>query len=118
MPIKLVLFTCLFVLNILYVTIGQAMGITDFINPSDPGKPLHEVSGFTILNIKPTSYQIGLSTILFNRVIFFFPTHGPTLLQRIREITEGGVDYSFECIGNSDILREAFLSTHEVLTLI
>lgn len=53
---------------------GQAMGITDFINPSDPGKPLHE---------------------------------------RIREITEGGVDYSFECIGNSDILREAFLSTHE-----
>ncbi|CAB4280311.1 unnamed protein product [Prunus armeniaca] len=53
---------------------GQAMGVTDFINPSEPGKPLHE---------------------------------------RIREITDGGVDYSFECIGNLDVLREAFLSTHE-----
>ncbi|PRQ16736.1 putative alcohol dehydrogenase [Rosa chinensis] len=53
---------------------GQAMGVTDFIDTRDPGKPLHE---------------------------------------RIREITKGGVDYSFECVGNSDVLREAFLSTHE-----
>ncbi|KAG9453116.1 hypothetical protein H6P81_006020 [Aristolochia fimbriata] len=30
----------------------------------------------------------------------------------IRGMTEGsGVDYSFECVGNSDVLREAFLST-------
>ncbi|XP_047981989.1 alcohol dehydrogenase-like 4 isoform X2 [Salvia hispanica] len=36
------------------------------------------------------------------------PTH-----QRIREMTEGGVDYSFECAGNLDVLREAFLSTHD-----
>ena len=35
-------------------------------------------------------------------------------LQRIREMTKGGVDYSFECAGNLDVLREAFLSTHEV----
>ncbi|KAF5734377.1 alcohol dehydrogenase-like 4 [Tripterygium wilfordii] len=31
----------------------------------------------------------------------------------IREMTGGGVDYSFECVGNLDVLREAFLSTHE-----
>uniref|UniRef100_A0A2N9IEM2 alcohol dehydrogenase n=1 Tax=Fagus sylvatica TaxID=28930 RepID=A0A2N9IEM2_FAGSY len=31
----------------------------------------------------------------------------------IREITGGGVDYSFECVGNTDILRDAFLSSHE-----
>lgn len=53
---------------------GQAMGITDTINPSDIKKPVNE---------------------------------------RIREITGGGVDYSFECAGNLDVLREAFLSTHE-----
>lgn len=35
-------------------------------------------------------------------------------MQRIREMTKGGVDYSFECAGNLDVLREAFLSTHEV----
>ncbi|TQD88767.1 hypothetical protein C1H46_025656 [Malus baccata] len=53
---------------------GQEMGVTNFINPTEPGKPVHE---------------------------------------RIREITDGGVDYSFECVGNLDVLREAFLSTHE-----
>lgn len=26
----------------------------------------------------------------------------------------GGVDYSFECVGSADVLREAFLSTHLV----
>ncbi|GKC32196.1 alcohol dehydrogenase-like 3 protein [Tanacetum coccineum] len=31
----------------------------------------------------------------------------------ISEILEGGVDFSFECAGNLDVLREAFLSTHE-----
>ncbi|XP_038978663.1 alcohol dehydrogenase-like 3 [Phoenix dactylifera] len=31
----------------------------------------------------------------------------------IREMTNGGVDYSFECAGNLDVLREAFLSTHD-----
>ncbi|KAL6579166.1 hypothetical protein OROMI_009382 [Orobanche minor] len=32
---------------------------------------------------------------------------------KIRELTGGGVDYSFECVGNLDVLREAFLSTHD-----
>ncbi|AEE31528.1 Alcohol dehydrogenase-like 3 [Arabidopsis thaliana] len=52
---------------------GKLMGVTDFINPKDLTKPVH---------------------------------------QMIREITGGGVDYSFECTGNVDVLREAFLSTH------
>ncbi|KAK7283985.1 hypothetical protein RIF29_13735 [Crotalaria pallida] len=55
-------------------TKAQAMGITDFINPSDEEKPVHE---------------------------------------RIREITGGGVHYSFECTGNLHVLREAFLSAHQ-----
>ncbi|XP_058224688.1 alcohol dehydrogenase-like 3 [Rhododendron vialii] len=53
---------------------GKAMGMTDFFNPTDLDKPVHE---------------------------------------KIREITGGGVDYSFECAGNVDVLREAFLSTHD-----
>lgn len=53
---------------------GRAMGVTDFINPTELEKPLHE---------------------------------------KIREMSKGGVDYSFECVGNVDVLREAFLSTHE-----
>jgi len=31
----------------------------------------------------------------------------------IREMTDGGVDCSFECTGINDVLREAFLSTHD-----
>ncbi|XP_027349029.1 alcohol dehydrogenase-like 4 [Abrus precatorius] len=53
---------------------AQAMGVTDFINPSDEEKPVYE---------------------------------------RIREMTDGGVHYSFECTGNLDVLRDAFLSAHE-----
>lgn len=53
---------------------GEAIGITDFINPKEIDIPVH---------------------------------------QKIREMTDGGVHYSFECAGNADVLREAFLSTHD-----
>ncbi|XP_061366096.1 alcohol dehydrogenase-like 3 [Gastrolobium bilobum] len=33
--------------------------------------------------------------------------------ERIREMTGGGVHYSFECTGNLNVLRDAFLSAHE-----
>ncbi|PPR84292.1 hypothetical protein GOBAR_AA36420 [Gossypium barbadense] len=39
---------------------------------------------------------------------------GAVGLAKIGAITEGGVDYSFECVGNLEVLREAFLSTHTV----
>ncbi|KAH6790659.1 GroES-like zinc-binding dehydrogenase family protein [Perilla frutescens var. frutescens] len=32
--------------------------------------------------------------------------------EKVREMTRGGVDYSFECVGCPDVLRQAFLSTH------
>ncbi|XP_065858972.1 alcohol dehydrogenase-like 3 [Euphorbia lathyris] len=53
---------------------GRAVGMTEFINPKDGSKPVHE---------------------------------------RIREMSNGGVDYSIECVGKLDVLREAFLSTHD-----
>ncbi|KAJ0035659.1 hypothetical protein Pint_25693 [Pistacia integerrima] len=38
---------------------------------------------------------------------------GTPVHEKIREMTGGGVDYSFECAGNVDVLRESFLSTHD-----
>lgn len=35
-------------------------------------------------------------------------------LQIIKKLTDGGVDYSFECTGNVDVLRDAFSSVHAV----
>ncbi|KAG6405434.1 hypothetical protein SASPL_133023 [Salvia splendens] len=54
-----------------------------------------------------TAQAIGITDFI-NPMELDKPTH-----QRIREMTEGGVDYSFECAGNLDVLREAFLSTHD-----
>ncbi|XP_078152356.1 alcohol dehydrogenase-like 4 [Carex rostrata] len=38
---------------------------------------------------------------------------GRPVNELIKEMTNGGVDYSFECSGNLDVLREAFISTHD-----
>ena len=43
-----------------------------------------------------------------NSNYFFF------FLQIIRKMTDGGVDYSFECTGNGNVLRDAFLAAHAV----
>ncbi|WVZ10653.1 hypothetical protein V8G54_015183, partial [Vigna mungo] len=40
------------------------------------------------------------------------------LLERIRKMTDGGVDYNFECTGNVDVLRDAFLCAYAGLTVI
>ncbi|RWR89569.1 alcohol dehydrogenase-like protein 4 isoform X1 [Cinnamomum micranthum f. kanehirae] len=37
----------------------------------------------------------------------------PRQYSEILEMTGGGVDYSFECAGNMEVLREAFLCTHD-----
>ncbi|KAL6854340.1 hypothetical protein ACP4OV_019243 [Aristida adscensionis] len=38
---------------------------------------------------------------------------GKPVHEIIKEMTDGGVDYSFECTGILDVLREAFVSTHD-----
>lgn len=35
-------------------------------------------------------------------------------MQKIKEMSGGGVDYSFECVGCVDVVREAFMSSHLV----
>jgi Zn-dependent alcohol dehydrogenase len=35
-------------------------------------------------------------------------------LQILQNMTDGGADYCFECVGNVDIMLAAFRSTHEV----
>lgn len=98
----------------LYVHEAREMGITDFINQRDDERPVYEVGILCSLSIhlishKNTSSQYAL---IFTRkmVNMFF-------WQRIGEMTGGGVHYSFECAGNLNVLRDAFLSAHEVYIL-
>ncbi|XP_042484938.1 alcohol dehydrogenase-like 3, partial [Macadamia integrifolia] len=62
------------------------------------------------IDINPNKYVTGQSkgvTDFINPNDLDQPVH-----EKILEMT-GGVDYSFECAGNLDVLREAFLSTHD-----
>lgn len=53
---------------------AKKFGATDFVNPKNENKPIHEV---------------------------------------IVEMTEGGVDYSFECVGNVELMRSALECCHK-----
>ena len=35
------------------------------------------------------------------------------IVQHLVELTDGGVDYSFECIGNTNVMRQALECTHK-----
>jgi S-(hydroxymethyl)glutathione dehydrogenase/alcohol dehydrogenase len=38
--------------------------------------------------------------------------HGSDLVAHLVELTRGGADYSFECIGNTDVMRQALECCH------
>ncbi|XP_059442532.1 alcohol dehydrogenase-like 3 [Corylus avellana] len=62
--------------------------------------------------------DINPNKFIKGRVMGITDTVNPSEIKKpvneiIREMTGGGVDYSFECAGNLDVLREAFSSTHE-----
>ena len=40
--------------------------------------------------------------------------HEKPIQQVIVDLTDGGVDYSFECIGNVDVMRAALECCHKV----
>nr|XP_043606639.1 alcohol dehydrogenase-like 3 [Erigeron canadensis] len=66
------------------------------------------IIGIDINSEKLSKGQTMGVTDIINSLELSRPVH-----EEIREILEGGVDFSFECAGNLGVLREAFLSTHE-----
>ncbi|XP_010533537.1 PREDICTED: alcohol dehydrogenase-like 4 isoform X2 [Tarenaya hassleriana] len=67
------------------------------------------------IDINPEKFKMGKEAGITE---FINPKdEGRPAHQRVREITEGGVDYSFECAGSGEALREAFLSTRAGLGL-
>ncbi len=70
--------------------VGKAkeFGATECINPKDFDEPIQNVRVFVG---RLRSYE----------------------LQAIVKMTDGGVDYSFECIGNVDVMRSALECCHK-----
>lgn len=49
----------------------------------------------------------------FGMTDFINPTDVANVVEAIVDLTEGGVDYSFECIGNTDVMRQALECCHK-----
>jgi len=49
----------------------------------------------------------------FGMTDFINPNDFDNIVDRIVEMTNGGVDYSFECIGNVEVMRQALESCHK-----
>ena len=49
----------------------------------------------------------------FGMTDFVNPNDVPNLVDAIIQLTDGGADYSFECIGNTDVMRQALECTHK-----
>jgi S-(hydroxymethyl)glutathione dehydrogenase/alcohol dehydrogenase len=44
---------------------------------------------------------------------FINPKDVPNVVDAIVQLTDGGADYSFECIGNTQVMRQALECTHK-----
>ncbi|MEO7391331.1 MAG: zinc-binding dehydrogenase, partial [Ramlibacter sp.] len=49
----------------------------------------------------------------FGMTHFVNPKETPNVVDEIVQLTEGGADYSFECIGNTTVMRQALECTHK-----
>lgn len=49
----------------------------------------------------------------FGMTDFINPNEVPDLIDAIVQLTDGGADYSFECIGNTQVMRQALECTHK-----
>src|SRR5699024_9622338 len=48
----------------------------------------------------------------FGMTDFVNPTRVDNVVDHIIQLTDGGADYSFECIGNTDVMRQALECCH------
>jgi len=62
------------------------------------------------IDINPTREKLGRE---FGLTDFINPNETGNVTEAIIDITDGGVDYSFECIGNVNIMRNALECCHK-----
>lgn len=62
------------------------------------------------IDINPSKVELATK---FGMTNFINPKETPNVVEAICDLTNGGVDYSFECIGNVDVMRNALECTHK-----
>ena len=62
------------------------------------------------VDINPAKRELAAK---FGMTDFINPSDSENVVQEIVDLTDGGVDYSFECIGNVDVMRQALECCHK-----
>ena len=62
------------------------------------------------VDINPTKRDLAEK---FGMTDFINPNDSENVVQEIVDLTDGGVDYSFECIGNVEVMRQALECCHK-----
>ncbi|MEZ0308355.1 MAG: S-(hydroxymethyl)glutathione dehydrogenase/class III alcohol dehydrogenase [Ramlibacter sp.] len=62
------------------------------------------------IDINPQRQEIARR---FGMTHFVNPKETPNVVDAIVQLTDGGADYSFECIGNTTVMRQALECTHK-----
>lgn len=62
------------------------------------------------IDINPNKVELATK---FGMTDFINPKETPNVVEAICDLTRGGVDYSFECIGNVDVMRQALECCHK-----
>tara|TARA_B100000287_G_scaffold406632_1_gene431266 strand:+ start:1964 stop:3070 length:1107 start_codon:yes stop_codon:yes gene_type:complete len=116
--------------KICYIGCGVTTGIgaVAFTMNVEPGSTVAVFGlGGIGLNVIQGAKMVGASKIIgidlndsrapiatkFGMTEFINPKNVENLVDHIIEITGGGVDYSFECIGNVDVMRQALECCHK-----
>src|SRR3989440_2339325 len=116
--------------SVCYIGCGVTTGIGAVINTAK-GEPGANVGGFRLggigLHVIQGARLVGANKIIgvdinqrrkalaerFGMTHFVNPKEvGADLVQHLVSLTDGGADYSFECVGNVDLMRQALECCH------
>jgi S-(hydroxymethyl)glutathione dehydrogenase/alcohol dehydrogenase len=116
--------------KVCYIGCGVTTGVGAVINTAKV-RPGSNVAVFGLggigLNVLQGARMVGADKIIgvdlnpereamarkFGMTHFINPKVTPDVVAAITELTDGGVDYSFECIGNVNVMRQALECCHK-----
>ena len=62
------------------------------------------------VDLNPKKYELARQ---FGAADFLNPGEVPNVAEALVEMTDGGVDFAFECIGNVEVMNQALMSCHK-----
>ena len=62
------------------------------------------------VDLNPKKYELARQ---FGATDFLNPGEVPNVAEALVEMTDGGVDFAFECIGNVEVMNQALMSCHK-----